>query len=120
MTIKASLTSFVPQIVQWQLQSEHNVYDTLGKDWELHEFRCIMKDGSKARLLGINDEGGVSFWFTDEDKDYDLEDIVYWLEIPYPPSIDLLDTFKKEEIQKEILKYKKDFFEEIKTGKRED
>lgn len=120
MTIEASFTSFVPQISQWQLQSEHNVYDTLGFDWCLHDFWCVMKDGSQTRLFGNCDEGGINYWFENEDKDYDLEDIIYWLEVPYPPSTDLLDLFSKEKIQGEITKYKKDFIEEIKTGKREE
>ncbi len=63
----------------WHLQEKENIYDAV-KDWNLHTFACIMKDGTIQRFSGILDEdceGHISVHIDGVNDDYDnVDDIV--------------------------------------------
>ena len=67
----------------WHLQEKENIYDAV-KDWNLHTFACIMKDGTIQRFSGILDEdceGHISVHIDGVNDDYDnVDDIVKWIE----------------------------------------
>lgn len=111
MTIIAGLSNFVPMISQWMLQSKNDIYDSFD-DWDYHTFICIMKDGKEARAHGIADEGyegSCSKYISFEDDDYEIDDIVYWLEIPTPPKTDTLEIYKEDKVQDFIKSSRAEF-----------
>jgi len=111
MTIIAGLSNFVPMISQWKLQSKDDIYDSFD-DWDYHTFICIMKDGKEARAHGIADEGyegSCSKYVSFEDDDYEIDDIVYWLEIPTPPKTDTLKAYKEDKVQDFIKSSRAEF-----------
>ncbi len=67
------------KIDTWHLQEKEDIYDTV-KDWNLHTFACIMKDGTIQRFSGILDEdceGHISVHIDGVNDDYDnVDDIV--------------------------------------------
>lgn len=117
MTVNAGLTSFVPIIAQWQLQSDKDIYDTID-DWGYHKFICVMKDGKQVEAFGIADESdcgvcskNINFLC---DLDYGTEDIVFWLEIPPAPKLDKLEIYKEDKIKDAIKNYREQFIKECK------
>lgn len=114
MTVNAGLTNFVPIIAQWQLQSDKDIYESFN-DWDFHKFLCIMKDGKQIEASGIIDESGSGFCckYIDFDGDYDVEDLVFWLEIPPRPSLDKLEIYKEDNIKAAIKDYRVQFIKEI-------
>ncbi len=68
----------------WHLQEKENVYDAV-KDWSLHTFVCIMKDGTIQRFTGNMDEdceGHINVHVNGVNDDYDdVDDIVKWTEL---------------------------------------
>jgi hypothetical protein len=68
----------------WHLQEKENIYDAV-KDWSLHTFVCIMKNGTIQRFTGNMDEdceGHINVHINGVSDDYDdVEDIVKWTEL---------------------------------------
>ena len=120
MVVDMGLTEFVPMICQWKLQSEDDIYDSV-TDWDYHEYRCIMKDGKEARASGIADEGfeGHCFTYIDfHDGDYNVDDIVYWCEIPKSPDLDTLKIYGVDKVKTAIKEYSEGFIKELKNEKQ--
>jgi len=67
----------------WHLQDKEDIYDAI-KDWSVHTFLCIMKDGTTQKFTGNLDEdceGHINVHiFGDNDKYDDVDDIVKWKE----------------------------------------
>jgi hypothetical protein len=120
MIVEMGLTEFVPMICQWKLQSEDDIYDSI-TDWDYHEYRCIMKDGKEAIANGIADEGfdGHCCTYIDfyEDK-YNVDDIVYWCEVPKSPDLDVLERYGVDKVKTVIKDYSEGFIKELKNGKQ--
>lgn len=120
MIVEMGLTEFVPIICQWKLQSEDDIYDSVN-DWDYHEFRCIMKDGKEVKASGIADEGfeGHCCTYIDfHEGEYDVDDIVYWCEIPKSPKLDTLECYGVDKVNTIIKEYGEEFIKELKNGKR--
>ena len=120
MVVDMGLTEFVPMICQWKLQSEDDIYDSV-TDWDYHEYRCIMKDGKEVRASGIADEGfeGHCFTYIDfHDGDYNVDDIVYWCEIPKSPDLDTLEIYGVDKVKTAIKEYSEGFIKELKNEKQ--
>lgn len=68
----------------WHLQEKEDIYDAV-KDWGLHTFACVMKDGTIQKFSGIMDEdyeGHIGVNIDGVNDDYDnVDDIVKWIEI---------------------------------------
>ena len=68
----------------WHLQEKENIYDAV-KDWSLHTFACVMKDGTIQKFTGNMDEdyeGHINVHIDGNNDDYDdVDDIVKWIEI---------------------------------------
>lgn len=68
----------------WHLQEKEDIYDAV-KDWNLHTFACLMKDGTIQKFTGNLDEdyeGHISIYINGVNDDYDnVDDIVKWIEI---------------------------------------
>ena len=68
----------------WHLQEKENIYDAV-KDWSLHTFVCVMKDGTIQKFTGCMDEdceGHISIYIDGANDDYDnVDDIVKWIEL---------------------------------------
>ena len=113
MTVDAGLTDFIPMISQWKLQDVDDIYDSFD-DWGFHTYRCVMKDGKEVCATGIADESadGCCSKYVDIEGDYELEDIVYWCEIPTSPSIDKIKIYSKEKIAECIKSLREQFFDE--------
>ena len=73
----------VKEISTWHLQTKENIYDAI-KDWNLHTFACLMKDGTIQKFTGIADEdykGHIDIHIDGVNDDYDdVGDIVKWIE----------------------------------------
>lgn len=71
------------EVDTWHLQEKENIYDAV-KDWGLHTFACIMKDGTIQKFTGNLDEdceGHISVHIDGVNDDYDnVDDIVKWIE----------------------------------------
>lgn len=68
----------------WHRQSEEDIYDAFN-DWSLHEFACIMKDGTVQKFTGILDEcydGSINKHVDCGVDGFECDDIEYWLEFP--------------------------------------
>lgn len=67
----------------WHLQEKEDIYDAV-KDWSLHTFVCVMKDGTTQKFTGNLDEdceGHINVHiFGVNDKYDDVDDIVKWKE----------------------------------------
>lgn len=67
----------------WHLQEKEDIYDAV-KDWNLHTFACIMKDGTIQRFTGFRDEdfeGHINTHIDGVDDDIcNINDIVKWIE----------------------------------------
>lgn len=67
----------------WHLQEKENIYDAV-KDWNLHTFACVMKDGTIQKFTGSRDEdyeGHINVYICGANDDYDnVDDIVKWIE----------------------------------------
>ena len=74
----------VKEVDVWHLQEKENIYDAV-KDWGLHTFACIMKDGTIQKFSGNMDEdyeGHINVHIDGVKDDYDnVDDIVKWIEI---------------------------------------
>lgn len=74
----------VKEVDIWHLQEKEDIYDAV-KDWSLHTFACIMKDGTIQRFTGIRDEdceGHINVHIDGVNDDYDdVDDIVKWTEL---------------------------------------
>lgn len=74
----------VKEVDTWHLQEKENIYDAV-KDWSLHTFVCIMKDGTIQRFTGNMDEdceGHINVHVNGVNDDYDdVDDIVKWTEL---------------------------------------
>ena len=74
----------VKEVDTWHLQEKENIYDAV-KDWGLHTFVCIMKDGTIQRFTGNMDEdceGHINVHVNGVNDDYDdVDDIVKWTEL---------------------------------------
>ncbi len=68
----------------WHLQEKEDIYDVV-KDWSLHTFACIMKDGTIQKFTGCRDEdyeGNINVHIDGVNDDYDnVDDIVKWTEL---------------------------------------
>lgn len=122
MTVEAGLEAFTPQVCQWQLQSKHDIYASIN-DWRVSHFLCVLRDGTFARAFGSVDEDAYgmvssSFWFEDDavDKKYYVDDILFWMEVPYPPKADLLEHRDEAQVAGYIEDIRKAFFREVKNG----
>lgn len=73
----------VKEVDTWHLQEEENIYDAV-KDWSLHTFVCVMKDGTIQKFIGSRDEdyeGHINVHIDGVNDDYDnVDDIVKWIE----------------------------------------
>ena len=73
----------VKEVDTWHLQENENIYDAV-KDWNLHTFACIMKDGTIQKFIGNMDEdyeGHINIYICGANDDYDnVDDIVKWIE----------------------------------------
>ena len=73
----------VKEVDTWHLQEKENIYDAV-KDWSLHTFACVMKDGTIQKFTGILDEdyeGHINAHIVGANDDYDnVDDIVKWIE----------------------------------------
>ena len=72
--------------MHWQLNSDNSIYNAIN-DWSYHRFVCIMKDNSMRLFSGINDEtaeGEINTYLDSIDYTYEweLEDIILWIEVP--------------------------------------
>ena len=68
----------VKEVGTWHLQEKEDVYDAI-KDWGLHTFACIMKDGTIQKFSGVRGEDNV--YIDGANVDYDnVDDIVKWIE----------------------------------------
>ena len=114
MTVNMGLTKFIPMISQWKLQEVDDIYDSFD-DWDFHTFRCVMKDGKEVFATGIADESadGCCSKYIDVEGDYQLEDIVYWCEVPTSPKIDLIEIYGKEKIADCIKSTREQFISEV-------
>ena len=74
----------VKDVDTWHLQEKENIYDAV-KDWSLHTFACVMKDGTIQKFSGSLDEdyeGHINVHIDGDNDDYDdVDDIVKWIEI---------------------------------------
>ena len=81
--IKIINTLEVKEVDTWHLQEKENIYDAV-KDWSLHTFVCLMKDGTIQRFSGNFDEdyeGHINVHIDGVNDDYDnVDDIVKWIE----------------------------------------
>ena len=73
----------VKEVDTWHLQEKEDIYDAV-KDWSLHTFVCIMKDGTIQKFTGNRDEdceGHINVHIDGVNDDYDnVDDIVKWIE----------------------------------------
>ena len=73
----------VKEVDTWHLQENENIYDAV-KDWNLHTFACVMKDGTIQKFTGNMDEdyeGHINVHIYGVNDDYDnVDDIVKWIE----------------------------------------
>lgn len=73
----------VKEVNTWHLQEKENIYDAV-KDWGLHTFACVMKDGTIQKFTGMLDEdyeGHINTHIDGVNDDYDnVDDIVKWIE----------------------------------------
>lgn len=68
----------------WNKQSEKDIWDSFS-DWSLHRFVCLMKDNKICEFTGMWDEsadGSRSMYLSDINDEYEIDDIVLWIEIP--------------------------------------
>ena len=116
MTIYMGTESYVPMISQWHLQDDEDIYSTLS-DWNSHVYLCILKDGTQTRAFGYSDESldGMAFNYINLD-DGDVDDILYWMEIPHPPNKNDFELYGYHELKHYIHQYRKDFIQDIKDG----
>ena len=74
----------VKDVSTWHLQEKEDIYDAV-KDWSLHTFACVMKDGTIQKFTGILDEdceGHIGVNIDGVNDDYDnVDDIVKWVEL---------------------------------------
>lgn len=74
----------VKEVNTWHLQEKEDIYDAV-KDWSLHTFACIMKDGTIQKFRGCLDEdceGHINAHIDGVNNNYDnVDDIVKWIEI---------------------------------------
>lgn len=74
----------VKDVSTWHLQEKEDIYDAV-KDWSLHTFVCVMKDGTIQKFTGILDEdceGHIGVHIDGVNDDYDnVDDIVKWVEL---------------------------------------
>jgi hypothetical protein len=81
--LKILNTLKVKEVDTWHLQEKENIYDAV-KDWSLHTFVCLMKDGTIQRFSGNFDEdyeGHINVHIDGVNGDYDnVDDIVKWIE----------------------------------------
>lgn len=77
-------TLAVKEADTWHLQEKEDIYNAV-KDWSLHTFVCIMKDGTIQRFTGNMDEdceGHINVHVNGVNDDYDdVDDIVKWTEL---------------------------------------
>lgn len=75
----------VKDVDTWHLQEKENIYDAV-KDWSLHTFACIMKDGTIQKFTGNLDEdyeGHINVHIHGANDDYDnVNNIVKWIGMP--------------------------------------
>jgi len=120
MTVEMGLTEFVPMVCQWKLQSEDDIYDSV-TDWDYHEYRCIMKDGKEVLANGIADEGfdgHCCTYINFHEGDYNVDDIVYWCEVPKSPNLDKLEVYGVDKVKTAIKEYSDGFIKELKDEKQ--
>ena len=70
----------------WNINEENDIFDAV-KPWDIYRFICIMKDDTIQIFTGICDEtyNGeiiVHLDCIDDNLDYDIDDIVMWIEAP--------------------------------------
>ena len=68
----------------WQLNSEHDIYDAI-VGWDYHRFACVMSDNSVQIFTGMCDEtydGKINAHLDCLDDNYDVDDIVMWIDVP--------------------------------------
>ena len=72
----------VKEVDIWHLQEKEDIYDAV-KDWSLHTFACVMKDGTIQKFTGNLDEdyeGHIGVHIDGVNDDYDnVDDIVKWI-----------------------------------------
>lgn len=71
------------EVETWHLKEKEDIYDAV-KDWSLHTFACIMKDGTIQKFTGCrceDFEGHINTHIDGVNDDYDdVDDIVKWIE----------------------------------------
>ena len=74
----------VKELDTWHLQEKEDIYDAV-KDWSIHIFSCIMKDGTIQTFTGCRDEdceGHINVHIDGVNYYYDnVNDIVKWTEL---------------------------------------
>jgi len=74
----------VKEVNIWHLQEKEDIYNAV-KNWGLHTFVCIMKDGTIQKFSGCLDEdceGHINAHIDGVNDNYDnVDDIVKWIEI---------------------------------------
>lgn len=114
MIINAGLENFVPLLSQWKLQEVDDIYDAID-DWGLHTFNCILKDGKEVKATGIADESysgscSISIYFDDDTSEVD--DVLFWCEVPTAPSKDILEYWSKDKVASAIKSYREQYIAE--------
>ena len=70
----------------WQINAENDILDAV-LPWDYHRFVCVMKDNTIQIFTGMCDEtydGEIVQHLDciDDNLDYDIDDIVMWIEAP--------------------------------------
>ena len=72
------------KIKGWYFQDEDNLWHSI-LDWDFHRFVCVMKDNSIQVFTGSADEdsnGEVHKYVKCDNDDYDIDDVIAWMEVP--------------------------------------
>ena len=72
--------------IGWNINEENDILDAV-LPWDKYRFICIMKDDTIQVFTGICDETYNGEIIThldciDDNLDYDIDDIVMWIEVP--------------------------------------
>ena len=69
-----------------QINADNDILDAV-LPWDYHRFVCVMKDNTIQTFTGMCDETYVGEIIRhldcdDDNLDYDIDDIVMWIEVP--------------------------------------
>lgn len=78
------IIEILQNINTWHLTEKEDIYNAI-KDWKLHAFLCVMKDGTIQKFNGIkieNYDGFISTHIYCANNNYDnVDDIIKWFEL---------------------------------------